>query len=442
MAATVGAAGLVASLVGVGAAWASGLQPPATGIKKTTLEISGSNTTMYAMRDLAAAYQADTVSNPDKVKMNNVLAVLAPGVSVNVKAQPSGEGSTCGAYTWGPDATNPPPNGSSAGITAYTTNIYPATVAGSNTSQANDQNGCIGLSRSSRGRTGSDPAFIHFWAYAKDAIDAVRFKTSTVAATDLTQGQIQGIYLCSPITGMPTITDWHQVNPAAPVGSWIIRYLPQLGSGSISFFDTQILGVAAPTATVDHAEDNCTNPNGAGQIFSKYIEENEAVEICQGAATVPVPATVTYHPATCAMSGGVVTEDDRNVAISTYGFGQYTAMKNGVVTPNLTDGTKMDKIGGVKPTGGTGGTINAGTFLGWRYIYNVLSDRLPATLESQAQRFATNGPAGPGYICTGGTTVTNLLVAEGMVPLTFGPDPNNPTFANSACKLEPNPTTP
>jgi ABC-type phosphate transport system substrate-binding protein len=432
VAAGCGAVGLLASFAGVGPASASTLQPPPTGIKKTTLTIVGSNTTQSVMGAISAAYGADHAANADKVRMNNVFATLAPGATQSAKAQPAGEGSTCGAFTYGPDATNPPPNGSSGGITALLSHVFPATVAGNPTSANNDTVGCIGMARSSRGRSGSDPATIHFWAYAKDAVDVVRFKGTTAALSNLSQTQIQNIYLCSSITGKPTTTDWHDINPSAPVGSSIIRYLPQIGSGSLSFFDTKILGIAAPAGTVDHADDNCTNPNGAGQIKAKRIEENEADEICQGPGTVPVPPPL---PNPCSST----SEDDRNVAISIFGFGDYTAERAGLIT-NRTAGTKLDKIGGVKPTSGTGGTINSGTFLGWRYIYNVLDDNEPATLSSQAKRFAANSSAGPGYICSG--AVSSTLTQYGMTPLTFGPDPNNPSLASSACRLEPNPNTP
>jgi hypothetical protein len=80
------------------------------------------------------------------------------------------------------------------------------------------------------------------------------------------------------------------------------------------------------------------------------------------------------------------------------------------------------------------------TKLGWRYVYNVLSDREPATLAAQALRFAGNTSSGPGYICSGAVAAT--LTQYGLVPLILGPDPNNPTLATSACRLEPNPNTP
>jgi ABC-type phosphate transport system substrate-binding protein len=420
--------GLLAGFVSAGPASAASLQPPPTGIKKTTLTIVGSNTTQSVMGAISAAYGADLASNPDKVKMNNVFAVLGAGVSQTAKAQPAGEGATCGSFTYGPDTTNPPPNGSSAGITALLSNVFPATVAGVPTTANNDTAGCIGLTRSSRGRTGSDPASIHFWAYAKDAVDVVRFKIpAPVSTKDLTQTQIQNIYKCSSVTHMPTTTDWHDLNPAAPVGSFIIRYLPQAGSGSLSFFETKILGIAS-----GHADDNCSVANGAGQIVAKRIEENEADEICQGPGTVPVPPPL---PNPCSSSA----EDDRNVAISIFGVGDYTSEKAGLIT-NRTAKTKLDTVGGVAPTIGLGGNIDNGSFLGWRYIYNVLDDNEPATLASQALRFAGNTAAGPGYICSGATSST--LTQYGMTPLVFGPDPNHSELANSNCKLEPNPNVP
>ena len=70
-----------------------------------------------------------------------------------------------------------------------------------------------------------------------------------------------GIYTCSPATHQPTITDWSQVG-GKPGG--IVRYAPQAGSGTLSFFQTKMLN----GTTVDQ---NCDSTH-----LATRLEEHDA----------------------------------------------------------------------------------------------------------------------------------------------------------------------
>ena len=138
--------------------------------------------------------------------------------------------------TW--DSSSPaatPPNGSSAGITAL----------------SNDTTGEIDWARSSRGPNPGETGTKQFWAYALGAVDTVKFPGSNQPAK-LTQQDLIGIYTCSASTHKPAITNWKQIGGKSGA---IVRYAPQAGSGTLSFFQTKLLG----GHTVDQ---NCTHELG------------------------------------------------------------------------------------------------------------------------------------------------------------------------------------
>ena len=87
-------------------------------------------------------------------------------------------------------------------------------------------------------RTRARPRRSNFWAYALGAVDYVTFPNTDAPAKGLTQAQMIGIYTCNPSTHQPFFHDWSQVG-GKPGG--IVRYAPQAGSGTLSFFQTKML---------------------------------------------------------------------------------------------------------------------------------------------------------------------------------------------------------
>ena len=114
-----------------------------------------------------------------------------------------------------------PPNGSSAGIAAL--------VA--------DTTGQIDCARSSRGPNPGETNTMNFWAYALGALDFVTFPGTHAPAAGLTQAQLISIYTCDPARTAVRL-DWSQVGgkPGA-----IVKYAPQTGSGTYSFFNSKLL---------------------------------------------------------------------------------------------------------------------------------------------------------------------------------------------------------
>jgi len=127
------------------------------------------------------------------------------------------------------------PNGSGAGLTAL------------DESQKIDKTVyCVDFARSSSGRSATSPApkvgGVGYVAYAEDAVTwsvrdtgATKSVPASYAPKTLTTAQLKGIFNCS-------ITNWKTVGGAnAPIKA----YLPQPGSGTLSFFLKKI-GLTAP----------------------------------------------------------------------------------------------------------------------------------------------------------------------------------------------------
>jgi len=167
----------------------------------------------------------------------------------------------------------PRPNGSSAGITTLDAN----TKVG--------KHFCVDFARSSRGRTGTDPAKgpggIVFVALGKDAVTYATNST-THAPSNLSTAQLNGIYSC-------TITNWSAVGGTAGT---INAQLPQTSSGTRAFFLKAIgLATAGPCVTSTAEENDGIDPVLAGPntIFpysiGKFIAEKFHSAKCLNAAT-------------------------------------------------------------------------------------------------------------------------------------------------------------
>ncbi len=296
--------------------------------------------------------------------------------------------SHCNGITY--NATdNKPPFGSSAGINAL--------VA--------DTQGCIDFARSSRGKGASDPSNLEFYAYGRDAVSWAHFPDACspsdgglpgCAPENLSQAQLQGIYICDQPGGLPKFTNWAQVGGD---NATIRRYLPQLGSGTLSFFETKVLGLtSAQQAVVDDA--NCaTKPI--------RLEEN---------------------------NGAAIGAVNRPIAIVPYSYAQFTSQTNGTI-PNITGGINLGSINGVAPNPFS---ITANTFLGTRYVYNVTKTSSPSydrAMNFVGVRPTANG--GNGYICADTASVQAAINKYGFVSNPLAPA--GAGLPNSRCLKNPAP---
>jgi len=369
-----GAVSLSLMMVTAGAAHAAPFAPQ-------SLAEAGSDTTYFMMGPIAAHYQASAQNKfHDKVTEIPPVNTTPFPASVTVPAD-----AVHPAFTWdSSSAAATPPNGSSAGITAL----------------LNDTTGQIGFARSSRGPKPGETATMNFWAYALGAVDYVTFPNTDAPAKGLTQAQIIGIYTCSATTHIPTFTDWSQVG-GKPGG--IVKYAPQAGSGTLSFFQTKLLN----GATVDQ---NCDSSH-----LSTRLQEHDATGV----------SSVTFQN-----------------AIFMYDWGKWRAQKGGF-EPNLTNGSALGAYGVTTPVTPSVKNVNESPtrYTATRYLYNVVRRKVhPATAKNQFNAVTgfigvfgkTQG--GAGYICAGRAKAD--ILKAGFVPLgLFGSGGTG--LPSSYCRLNP-----
>jgi ABC-type phosphate transport system substrate-binding protein len=380
--------GVVAGPVAVLAAPQAGAIPPVAHPKQD-LESAGSDTIYWVTKAI------DTQYNTNGNAINSDKDHAGPIPPVNIAPFPTSYTTVgdahCAKQTFNSSsAATTPPNGSSAGIGALV---------------ADAGKGCIDYARSSRGTKAGDPANIDFWAFGLDALGVGRFqgagnpKASNVPA-NLTQQQIIQIYTCNPATGAPYISDWHQVNAAAPKGSLIKKFSPQTSSGSYSFFNSQILN----GTTVDAG---CNSSH-----LTTFIEEHDAAEI-------PTAAKPN--------------------AIFPMSYAQWVADRN-KKTPDLRNGIVEMSINGIAPSAKTINTVDgAGHFIGTRYVYNVTMPTQPDYTDVLRLVGADN--SGAGFICSGAEK--SIITAFGFQPLAAATTGTTSSGTNvtlkSACRVNPTP---
>ena len=324
---------------------------------------AGSDTTFDLFKPLTSAY------NGSASRQGDVAFNIPPKLSGSETFTVEGD-TKCGSRTYN-TTTNVPPDGSSAGISAL--------VA--------DTQGCIDFARSSRGRKDSDPANLEFYAFARDAVTWARFGSACpggdagpagCAPANLSQSQLQGIYLCDQPGFLPKFTNWAQVGGD---NEPIRRYLPQTGSGTLSFFETKVLGlVSAQQGVLD--DTSC--------------------------ATRPTRVQET--------NGTSVGIDFKAFAILPYSYAQYTAQRNGVIA-DTRGGALLGSINGVAPSATS---IGNNTFLGTRFVYNVTKTSSPSygrALNFVGVRTAANG--GNGFICSDNSSVQATISRYGFIPLSL-----------------------
>lgn len=230
------------------------------------------------------------------------------------------------------------PNGSGAGINALN-------AVGSQ----------VDVARSSRApKVGTDPASNLFVAFAKDAV-SWSAKNGGNAPANLTTAQLKAIYEC-------TTTNWQQISATLP-NATIKPYLPQVNSGTRSFF-LGAIGVTTPGTCV------VTGP-----------EENQGTDPVLNDNDVVFPYSVAHY------IGQV------------YGGHSSGSDAAGVLT--------VRNVNGIAPINTTTNTINT-TFAASAYgrvVYNVVRDADWNAGNAKATALR-NIFSSTGWICTsGGTTI-------------------------------------
>lgn len=190
----------------------------------------------------------------------------SPGQASGELAAPDGSGEGRSAL-----------NASVSGSTPYGGSpvVSPQPVSGSGSQPGGNPNGCIDIARSSGARRASDPATNEYYAFAVDGV--TWGSTSLNAPSVLTQSQVQAIYNCA-------VTDWSQVggNPGP-----IQRLLPQTGSGTLSFFLTNVLGVSSI---------NNLPPSGPNCPSIEQIQENQYYDLYHGSSVYGPAGDATQYP--------------------------------------------------------------------------------------------------------------------------------------------------
>ena len=361
------ALGLVTALAAPG-----GAIPAGNGVNEA-LQAVGSDTTYFVMGGLTPMWNADTTINQAAHKDNIYNTPPRLGGAFPASFHVAGD-SRCTSKDYPPLT---PPDGSSAGISALI---------------ASGTSGCVDFARSSRGRNASDPSNLKFFAYGLDALSWSRWAGGH-QPSNLTQQQLINIYTCNPSTGVPFASNWSQVGGTAGP---IIKYAPQTGSGTYSFFNSKILNGAV-------IDQNCNSTH-----LSHFVQEHDNTTIPAG---------------------------QKIYAINPFSFAQWTAMANGVI-PNRRNGALLGAINGTAPSATTVRVANP-HFLGTRYIYNVLKVAGGTTSYIATLRALGVDATGPGWLCKSSADIRGKIRQFGDIPLTSGV--TGPGLPASFCRLEPTP---
>jgi ABC-type phosphate transport system substrate-binding protein len=315
------------------------------------------------------------------------------------------------------------PNGSGAGVAALVAaeaGNFPSTGAGT---------GCIDVARSSNGPKGhatDGSANLEFYAFALDAVTWA--SPSLQAPAGLTLLQLQDIYNC-------TFTNWSQVGGG---GGQIQRYMPQAGSGTAKFFQSNVLGFDPTTFSGPSCPAVINTQLDHG---GKPLEEN---------------------------NGGELDAAHYQQAILPYSIGQWTYQANNHVNPTI-DARNGVRVGGFiiaanpsinyqgwdapdgvwQPNAVTpvnpGAPINENqtpqntaspTFPGIRYVFNVLDNVGPTYSIAQQLVGFNNVPSGTLSPVCNGSEIGNIS-SFGFAPLTATGGTVAQNAAGATCRFFP-----
>jgi phosphate transport system substrate-binding protein len=246
-----------------------------------------------------------------------------------------------------------PPNSSNAGKMALDTSL---------------PNGQIDIARSITPRLATDRTTFEYCGYAKDGVSWAASSTGASANVTLTLTQLRDIY-------KGNITNWSTVGGT---NTPIKVYLPQVGSGTLSFFTKTVLGF-----------DPTTKP-----VTISRFQENDATSI---------PTA------------------DQASAIVPFSTAQFVAQGNNVVTPTSGPGSLRAPSPVLVPTGRRSPALPAptprpaylDTFLGEHTVFHVLDTRGPS--YGAALNVVGYDAAGPSPLCAG--SLASTLTQYGFKPL-------------------------
>ena len=313
-----------------------------------------------------------------------------------------------------------PPNGSTAGRNAL--------IAEETAGPGGTPRGCYDAARSSAGPrglgAGKDTASMEYYAFA---ISAMSWASASLnAPASISQGDLIKIYNC-------TFTDWSQL-PGGGEGP-ITRYIPQAGSGTRSFFLSDLLLGFDPT-TVSSATPPPGSPYPCPAV-NQALEENSANAL---------PAA------------------DHDSAILAYDAGLWGFQANNKVNPTI-DLRNGVRIGGQITPGGTNANesrwnttdvayeLNQGTlastpvnednvkvnnpapdYIGIRYLYNVTDTVSPDYAAANALLGFNNvGGGTKSPLCSGTKKTTILSYGIGSLPASINPGGTH-NLAGSTCR--------
>jgi ABC-type phosphate transport system substrate-binding protein len=319
----------------------------------------GSNTTEYVLDQMSVNYNA-TVGTKHSATDPYFYSwdALPAGVDVAPTPDPYKITPKAGCASVGR------PNGSGAGLTALDQNTFDGKTG----------HYCIDFARSSSGRSASAPKLgsggVEYVAFAKDAVTwAVRAPKhgGSNAPSSLTLAQLKGIFTCKT-------TNWNKVGGK---NGQIKVYLPQAGSGTLSFWE-KVMGITTVGGCVSQApEENegtyagFNNPNA---IFIFSIGSYLAQEYRSMACTAKAPAK---------------------------GQNMFGCNKIGVLS--------LQKISGVSPvTTSTSAAVTNPKFPAqfYRTLYNILRYTTQTTdhIYQRLEPFFSK----TGYLCTNKTAKANI----------------------------------
>jgi hypothetical protein len=263
---------------------------------------------------------------------------------------------------------------------------------------------------------------LRFIAFARDALTWAKWNTPTgasTAVTNLTQAQLNGIYVTC------TITNWNQVGGGnAPIRVWTAIS----ASGSRASWDTFVGGNSETCIPAAYKDGNQSNGE-------RVIREHFAA---------PVEEAVGED---CSNPASVLCGADEGNSILMFGTGPWNT------SPGQAQNSILGSVNGVTPTGAN---IIDGSFPFTRLLYNVIIHSGPSPLASEATRRFTNmrnytGPAVDqqlGWLCKPEAAHSEPLGTPGagietqFASVDYGPQVPQTLLANGVYPLTTSETAP
>ncbi|WP_300592668.1 hypothetical protein [Microbacterium sp.] len=374
-------------------------------------------------RDLAGG-GSDTIQDV----MNGLGAVVTDGSGTLLIGSYDATGSAT-IKTKSTGATFTRPDGSGDGFTAFKAAKTSTAYKGTTLSPTDLQ-----FSRSSSGPSNTTPTGTY--VYVPLALDAVDYATapSTAVPGDIPLGTsvgelssdgvtlaltLKNIYSRSATTTLKDAAGVTHTVGAQGSGADIIPFIPQAGSGTRSFWQSQMGGafgsIASATFTyTTNATDCATNPTVAGVAPSF----NSSTNVCT--------VGVQEH-------NGTVTAKVTN-AIVPFSIAQWVAQSNsssiasdyGITVTDRRNSAVLGKVNGVNPTVGSPAVLNTG-FPIVRPVFNIVKYDELSTNANLAAVF--QGASAKAYTALNPVTLGSLVIEDfGFGDITGGVNINGVTY--------------